>query len=230
MKVGGDRDGRPWVPRFCILRAEEGRGSSWLRAEAGPGVLPLAPDPESRRQDAVHVGLARGEVAGPREEYFRGDDTVLLGPYCQNSGLGAQCQYLSAESTFRRSHHARQAFRSESCKSVQRRPVLVADPSAQAGEELSRLLALITKLRSPDGCPGIGNKPSTAIRGPRLDRRTRLARPLRRARRPPAPTRLLRPNRLRRRAPRHRPCRQGTKKGHPQGWPKVPQSEKNYSY
>jgi hypothetical protein len=97
MKVGGGRDGRPWVPRFCILRAEEGRGSSWLRADAGPGVLPLAPDPEGRRQDAVHVGLARGEVAGPREEYFRGDDTMVLSPYCQNSGSG-----LSANTCLRK--------------------------------------------------------------------------------------------------------------------------------
>ena len=72
------RVGRPGVPRFCVLRAGVGRGSSWLRADAGLGVLPLAPDPEGRRQDAVRGGLARGEVAGPRPECIADDDTVVL--------------------------------------------------------------------------------------------------------------------------------------------------------
>jgi uncharacterized protein (TIGR03437 family) len=60
MKVGWDRDGRPCGPRFCALRAGGDRGSSWIRADAGLCVLPLAPDPQGRRQGAVRVGLARG--------------------------------------------------------------------------------------------------------------------------------------------------------------------------
>jgi hypothetical protein len=62
---GWGRDERPWVPRFCALRATGGQGSSWLRADAGPCVLPLAPDAEGRRQDAVRVGLARGGAIRP---------------------------------------------------------------------------------------------------------------------------------------------------------------------
>ncbi|MFN7650235.1 MAG: hypothetical protein ACK5UT_22300, partial [Acidobacteriota bacterium] len=54
--------------------------------DAGLGVLPLAPDPEGRRQDAVHVGLARGEVAGPRQEYITTYDTVVLDATKQRSG------------------------------------------------------------------------------------------------------------------------------------------------
>ena len=68
IKTDPGRDGRPWAPRFCVLRATGGRGSSWLRADACLGVRPLAPDPEGRRQDAARVGLARGKVAGPRQE------------------------------------------------------------------------------------------------------------------------------------------------------------------
>jgi hypothetical protein len=48
-------------------------------ADAGPCVLPLAPDPEGRRQDAARVGLARGEVAGQREKCITYYDTVVLG-------------------------------------------------------------------------------------------------------------------------------------------------------
>jgi hypothetical protein len=65
--VVGVRDGRPSVPQFCDLRAEGGRGSSWLRADAGLGVPPLAPDSEGRRQDAIHTGQARGRLRDHRK-------------------------------------------------------------------------------------------------------------------------------------------------------------------
>lgn len=39
---------------------------SLLAADASLGALPLAPDPAGRRQDAVRVGLARGDVVNLR--------------------------------------------------------------------------------------------------------------------------------------------------------------------
>ncbi len=86
----GGQDGLPWVPRFCALRAGGGRGSSWLRADAGPCGLPLAPDRQCRRKDAFRVGLARGEVAGPRQESITRYDTVVLTKDTQVTSLAGK--------------------------------------------------------------------------------------------------------------------------------------------
>ena len=79
IKTDPGRDGRPWAPRCCVLRATEELSNSWLRADAGLSVLPLAPDPEGRRQDAARVGVSRGgEDPGPRSEWITCSNTVVL--------------------------------------------------------------------------------------------------------------------------------------------------------
>ena len=74
------RDGRPRVPRFCALRTKGDRGSSWLRGDGRPGVLPLAPDIEHKGLGGVRAGLAPVEVARPRQESDTHPNTVRLAP------------------------------------------------------------------------------------------------------------------------------------------------------